>query len=232
MTQRYDVDERLTALERQNVRLKGAIVATWVVAVLLVLMGQSKEATFEVVQARRFALVAPDGKELATLEPTDEGARLRILEPKGESSVELSTWKDASRLLMRTRGPQAQTHDFMVHTEYANVRAWMAGTSVDGERQGSLGFSADEYSTKIRVRQKPSNHAASLDLDEGVGRLTLGTERGARLSASSSQSGGSGMYVLDAAGKKRLSVIWTEETGPEVALYDAAGEKTSGLSGR
>ncbi|MEW5883803.1 MAG: hypothetical protein AB1725_06230, partial [Armatimonadota bacterium] len=78
----------------------------------------------------------------------------------------------------------------------------------------------------------PSNYAASLDLDEGVGRLTLGAERGVGLFASSSRSGHAGYYVLDAAGKKRVSVIWREETGPEVALYDAAGEKTSSLSGR
>ncbi len=219
-----------TTLEKQNLRLKWAFIATWAGAIALALMGQFRETTFEVVQARKFTLVAQDGKELATLEPTDEGARLRILEPKGESSVELSTWKDASKLLMRTRGPQAQTHDFMVHTEYANVRLWMAGTSVDGERQGSLGLSADQYSTKIRALQKPSNHEASLNLYEGVGWLTLGTFSGARLSASSSQSGGSGIHVRDANGKSRLSATWTDATGAEFALYDSEGKKIARLS--
>jgi hypothetical protein len=232
MTQPNNVNERLTALERQNARLKGAMLATWAAAVCLVLMGQSKETTFEAVQARKFTLVAQDGKMLAALEPTDEGARLRIREPKGESSVELSTWKDASQLLMRTRGQQAQTHDFLVFTKYATVGVWMAGTSVDGEHKGSLAFSADEYSAKIRANQKPSNHIAFLDLDEGVGRLTLGTERGARFSASSSQSGGSGFYLTDAGGKERLSTSCTEETGPELALYSAEGKKVAGLSGR
>jgi hypothetical protein len=208
------------------------MLATWAAAVCLVLMGQSKETTFEAVQARKFTLVAQDGKVLATLEPTDEGARLRILEPKGESSVELSTWKDASKLLMRTRGQQAQTHEFQVSTEYATVAVWMAGTSVDGEHRGSLKFFADQYSAKIYADQKPSNHEVSLDLYGGVGRLTLGTERGARFSASSSQLGGSGFYLTDAGGKERLSTSWTEETGPEVALYSAEGKKVASLSGR
>jgi hypothetical protein len=108
----------------------------------------------------------------------------------------------------------------------------MAGTSVDGEHRGSLKFFADQYSAKIYADQKPSNHEVSLELDEGVGRLTLGTERGARFSASSSQSGGSGFYLTDAGGKERLWTGWTEETGPELALYSAEGKKVAGLSGR
>jgi hypothetical protein len=91
-----DLESRLAALESSNRRLKTALALLVTFVALIALVGFSQDQVQDVVKAKKFQLIGPNGKILAVMEPYEGKGSVTTYDEEGDILTDLVATKSGA----------------------------------------------------------------------------------------------------------------------------------------
>ena len=101
-----ELNSRVTELERENRRIKRIGLASFLVAGLMISIGQARPEQAKVIQATKFVLVEKNGKQRATLAIENGGPALVLEDTSGRGVVRLQVPKIPDKPSLYLRDPR------------------------------------------------------------------------------------------------------------------------------